>query len=285
MLIPIDAIGPNPEQPRREFDQAELESLAQSIRLHGVIQAITVEDGGESYYVVVDGERRLRAAKMAGLTQINADVRRSHPMRERLVDALVANIQRADLNPIEEAQAMLRLKSELKWADLKIARELGVSYARVSSRLKLLELDAPIQAMIASGKLSKDDRLTEALMTLPAGEIRVGMAQALVEKNMTIRAGIKACSRMAEHLEALPGATDSMESPAMRYATKAVGMPNLPAWNVFAQAGQVPQWPVVKTCAERVCDNCALRETASATTCAGCALVEMVMGLIRMVQQ
>lgn len=151
--IPIDVIDPNPYQPRREFDEKAMESLATSIKEHGLIQPIVVSqsDGGR-YYLVV-GERRLRAAKMAGLREILAYVR-STKDQDKLELALIENIQREDLNPLEEAMGYQRLKDEFGLTATEIARRAGKSRPVIFSRLLLLSLPDTAKEALVNGTLS-----------------------------------------------------------------------------------------------------------------------------------
>ena len=159
MEIQVDLILPNPEQPRVDFDRKELEGLASSIREHGIIQPLVVEEAENGSYILHDGERRLRAAKMAGLKTVPAHVvpaLNGSGGRERLTRALVANIQRSDLNPVEEARAYQRMIDELGMNVMQISRTVGVSQLRIKARLEILKLESSIQNMIITGLLPKD---------------------------------------------------------------------------------------------------------------------------------
>ncbi len=279
MDIPIDKVLANPEQPRKHFDAEELRGLAQSILSNGVIEPIIVEEAN-GRYILHDGERRLRASKLAGLATIPAVIVPSlngTAKVDRLVRALVANIQRSDLDPIEEALSFQALK-EQGMTDIAIANRLGISSARVAQRLKLLELDQPIQELIAKGKLSKDFRLASALLDIPQSEARVKVAKQLADRSATIKAGIEACGRLQEALRGASIPKD--ETPAIRFSTKKAGEINRPVWNALMQVGRVPPWPLVEIGARNVCDRCGLRDFASETTCKGCALVDMLIEMI-----
>jgi ParB family chromosome partitioning protein len=144
--IPIDEVAPNPEQPRRAFDEAGLADLADSIRLHGLLQPIVVEARPEGGYRLVAGERRLRAARLAGLRSVPAVVRpASESARQALELALVENLQRTDLSPIEEAAAFARLADTFGLSHDAIARRVGRSRPAVSNAIRLLGLPPSIQ--------------------------------------------------------------------------------------------------------------------------------------------
>ena len=146
----VDAIDPNPEQPRRVFEPGQLDRLADSIRQHGVLQPVVVRRAGERYQLVV-GERRWRATQLAGLENIPAVVADIEP-RDRLEIALVENVQRADLNPIELAHAFLNL-SEGGTTQDDIGQRVGLDRSTVANHLRLLELPAEIQGDVESGRL------------------------------------------------------------------------------------------------------------------------------------
>ncbi len=281
--IPIERVMPNPEQPRTEFNQDELRGLAQSISTMGVIQPIVVEAARDDYYILHDGERRLRAAKLAGLKMIPAVIEpplNGTAKEDRLMRALTANVQRADLGPIEEAKAYAAL-IEMGYTRNRIALEMGVSPARVAQRLELLKLEPPVQELIGQGKLSKDGRLIAALLDLPA-TAQVKMGKVLAERNATIKASVEACERLANTMATEKIGAD--ESPALKLATKQAGEIRKPLWNAFAQVGKVPPWPLMEICVRDTCNRCSLRDSASATTCRGCALVELLRQMIGEIQ-
>lgn len=163
MNIPVNKIVPNPDQPRTVFDQAELESLSKTIKKRGVILPIAVEQA-DDYYILVDGERRWRAAQMVGLTEIPAEIRErtNHNGIDRLTNALIANIQRADMGPVDEGRAYLRLLQELG-TEQAVADEVGVSIATVSMRLALLDLPDEVQRLYNLRRLPLDQRTIAVL--------------------------------------------------------------------------------------------------------------------------
>lgn len=170
--LDIDLLTPNPSQPRAHIDEARLEELAQSIRANGVIQPLIVRRVGERYEIVA-GERRWRAAQRAGLLKVPIVVR--DIADEKLLEiALVENIQREDLNPIEEAQAYRRLTDELHLSQDAIASAVGKDRATVANYMRLLRLAAEVRNEVASGALSMGH--ARALLSLPdeAAQRRVG---------------------------------------------------------------------------------------------------------------
>ena len=154
-LIPTDKIGPDPEQPREEFDTEELGRLAESLKARGQLQAITVHwDEGRGLYVIVCGERRWRAAKLAGIPTMTATILPKAPESgERLALQLIENLLRSDLKPVEEARAYRQLMSLNGWTAAHLSRELVVSESKVTRAMALLELPEAIQAQVEGGSL------------------------------------------------------------------------------------------------------------------------------------
>jgi ParB/RepB/Spo0J family partition protein len=173
LLILVANIIPNPEQPRKEFDEAALKELADSIKEHGVILAIAVEDSGNGWYTLTDGERRWRAARIAGLEMIPALV---SPLalsdetarRQRLARALAANIQRANLNDVEEAQAFQSMH-DLGMTDAQIAKSISKSRSYITNKRGLLDLPDQLRAPLAQGRISERQAMAlKPLYELPA---------------------------------------------------------------------------------------------------------------------
>jgi ParB family transcriptional regulator, chromosome partitioning protein len=182
-LIPMDAIAANPFQPRRDFDQAELESLSQSIRANGILSPILVRAAAGDRYEIVAGERRWRAARLAGLTEIPALVRAANDP-QALEIALIENLQRADLNPIEEAAGYRQLIEEHGYSQDTLAQTIGKARPTLANSLRLLTLPDSVQAMVRDGRLSAGH--ARALAALPharADEI----ARAAVARGLSVR--------------------------------------------------------------------------------------------------
>ena len=182
--IDIDRIRPNPAQPRFRLDEARLEELTHSIRENGVLQPVLVRPFGDGYQLIA-GERRIAAAQRAGLLRIPARVLDTPD--DRLLElALVENIQREQLNPIEEAQAFLKLMDTLRATQEELATRLGKERSTVANALRLLKLPANIKAMVADGKLSPGHaRALLASAATPAEMIRV--ASLMVDKGWSVR--------------------------------------------------------------------------------------------------
>ncbi len=190
--LPVDAIRPNPGQPRTRFDEEALRELADSIREHGVIQPLLVSDDGSGRYVLVAGERRLRAARMAGLATVPAVVRERLDGRAELELALVENLQRRDLTPIEEARAFAALGREFGLSQREIAERVGVDRSTVANALRLLKLPEEVQELVETGRLTAGH--ARALLALPRDEM-VGWAWRAVEAGLSVRELERAAAR------------------------------------------------------------------------------------------
>ncbi|MCE2539145.1 MAG: ParB/RepB/Spo0J family partition protein [Acidobacteria bacterium] len=191
--IDLDRLRPNPDQPRQTVDDARLEELAQSIRAHGVIQPIVVtQRDGVAGFEIIAGERRWRAAQRAGLMRVPVVVREMDPSK-RLEVALIENIQREDLNPLEEAAAYKRLADEFGMTQQQIAEAVGKERATVANYQRLLRLPAEVQTDIAAGRLTMGharalaglgdvEQQLAAARRIREGELSVRDAEALVKR-------------------------------------------------------------------------------------------------------
>lgn len=181
--LSVDTLQPGKHQPRRHFDDEALAALADSIRAQGVVQPIVVRPAGGDRYEIVAGERRWRAAKLAGLKAVPVVVR-ALDERGAMAVALVENIQRADLNPLEEAEALHKLIEECGLTHEKVAEAVGRSRAHVTNLLRLMDLDADVQALVRDGRLS----LGHAKVLLGApGARQPALARLVVERQLSVR--------------------------------------------------------------------------------------------------
>lgn len=181
--IPVDSISRGTYQPRVHFDPQALQELADSITAQGLIQPILLRSRGGGYELIA-GERRWRAAQLAGLKTIPAIVRE---MDDNAVAAvtLIENIQREDLNPLEEARALHRLKNEFRMTDLAVAEAVGRSRAAVSNLIRLLDLDERVSKMLETGKIEMGH--ARALLTLPADD-QHAIAMKVYAEGLSVRA-------------------------------------------------------------------------------------------------
>ncbi len=283
IYIPLDKILPNPEQPRREFDQTELESLGASLKTIQ-LQNILVEPANNGYYMLIDGERRTRAARLANLPTLRATVLRqtTQPIKtmDRLLMALVANVQRTDLNPIEEGQAY----AEMQAAGLSISeitRRTGIHHKRITDRLTWTKLSQEIQQLAASKQLPTDHRIAQAILTLPES-VRLPFAQKMASRpGLTIDAICKAAARFADSLPTPSGEGQAVvldrrgegRSPAIRTVT---GRESSNTYNALSAVKKLPPWEQFRDAVIQTCQACALYEYASQSTCRDCPLVNHV---------
>lgn len=179
--LPIDLVGRNPQQPRKHFDESDLTDLCNSIRAHGVLQPILVRPVAGGRYEIVAGERRWRAAQRAGLHAIPAVVREFNDV-EVLEVAIIENVQRTDLNPIEEAQGFQALIDRFGRTQEEIAEAVGKSRPHIANMLRLLKLPDDLQEMVRDGRLSSGH--ARAILTAPDPR---GLAQRVLSEGLNVR--------------------------------------------------------------------------------------------------
>lgn len=211
--VPVDDIAPNPAQPRSSFDAEKLLELANSIRASGVIQPLLVRRRG-SRFELVAGERRWRAAKMAGLRTVPVLV--EEVSDERLIEvALIENIQREDLNPIEVATALQRLIRDHRLSHDEVARRTGKDRSTITNLLRLLKLPQDIQQMVAERRLSMGH--ARAILGLPAEDLQRRVAEKAASQGMSVRQVERLVRRMTETRE--PRSADEVaQDPNVRAA-------------------------------------------------------------------
>ncbi len=181
--IDINSIMPNPHQPRKRFDEEKLTELAESIRLHGIIQPIIVQRG-ENGYEIVAGERRWRASRKAGLKEVPCLIK-SISQKDNLLVALIENLQREDLNPIDEAEAYHYMIDTYKLTQEEIAKNVGKSRPYVANSLRLQKLPDPVREMVASGSLSPGH--ARALISLEDPARQLQLAEAIIKNGLSVR--------------------------------------------------------------------------------------------------
>jgi ParB family chromosome partitioning protein len=192
--LPLDQLRPGKYQPRTRMDQASLAELAESIKAQGVIQPVLVRKLGDGGYEIIAGERRTRAARLAGLTEVPVVVKEVSDHAAAAM-ALIENIQREDLNPLEEAQALSRLMSEFKLTQEEAAQAVGRSRSAVANLLRLLHLPRPIQDQLHAGEINMGH--ARALLALEGAE-QIALAFEIVKKNLSVRAVEEMVRRLLE---------------------------------------------------------------------------------------
>ncbi|MDR2444473.1 MAG: ParB/RepB/Spo0J family partition protein [Spirochaetaceae bacterium] len=184
IMLPLDKISANPDQPRKNFDEDALKELAESIKQHGVIQPILVEEEKDGSYTVITGERRSRAARIAGLSEIPAIIRKFNN-EQRIAVALVENIQRADLNPIEEAVAYKHLMEAANISQDQAALRLGKKRSTLANAMRLLKLPPPMQDALKTGGLSAGH--ARAILSLDSEAAQQQLFSEILTEGISVR--------------------------------------------------------------------------------------------------
>ena len=216
LQVAVDALEPNPRQPRRDFDEGSIAELAASIAQLGLLQPLLVRRRGERYELIA-GERRLRAARAAGLSEVPVVVVETDD-RGALERALVENVQREDLNPLEEAAAYAQLIDEAGMTHEQLGERLGRSRVTITNALRLLELPAPIQRLLAERKLSAGHG--RALLGLNGNPFQERLARRVAQEGLSVRA-TEELVRRYQQMSATPQARSSAPArPAMVVETQ-----------------------------------------------------------------
>jgi ParB family chromosome partitioning protein len=211
--IPVDAIEPNPRQPRTSLDEESLVELAESIKVHGILQPVLVRPLADTRYELIAGERRWRAARIAGLDRIPAIVRPSEDS-ERLELALIENMARSDLTPVQAAQACAALVEELGLTKEEVGRRVGRSRVAISNLIRLLDLPDEVLAMLESGELTEGHG--RALLQTPDTQSQRAIAREARDRGLSVReteAMARSSTSRGSHLRAAdPAAADRADA-------------------------------------------------------------------------
>ena len=194
LYLKISSIEPNRMQPRKNFDEEQLKELADSIRQYGVLQPLLVQKNGD-YYEIIAGERRWRAAKMAGLKEIPA-VLREYDQQRRMEIALIENVQREDLNPIEEATAYQRLMDEFHLKQDEIAASVSKSRTAITNTMRLLKLDERVQKMVMDNLISSGHGRT--IIPIEDKELQYETACKILDENLSVREAEQLVKKLLE---------------------------------------------------------------------------------------
>ena len=193
--LPIHKVEPNPGQPRQDFDEEELQALADSITLHGIVQPLTVRELSGGYYQIIAGERRWRAARMAGLDTVPAVIIEADDKKVMEL-ALIENLQRQDLNPVEEALGYRALMNEHGLTQEDAAARVGKSRPAVANALRLLNLTAEVLSMVRSGQLSAGH--ARAILVLKTDKQQLQAAQKIANLGLSVRQAELLCKNMGK---------------------------------------------------------------------------------------
>ena len=194
-LLPIYKVEPNPDQPRQDFDEEDLQALADSIALHGIIQPLTVREMPNGYYQIIAGERRWRAARLANLSDVPAVIVEADD-KKAMELALIENLQRQDLNPLEEALGYQTLMNEYGLTQEEAAGRVGKSRPAVANALRLLGLCSEVQERVRSGELSAGH--ARAILQLKSEKKQQEAAQKIVALGLSVRQAELLCKNMGK---------------------------------------------------------------------------------------
>jgi ParB family transcriptional regulator, chromosome partitioning protein len=202
LLVPASAIRPNPRQPRKEFAELDLQDLTDSIREHGVLQPLIVTRGpGAEEYTLIAGERRLQASRRAGLERVPIVVREASEV-QRLELALIENVQRADLSPLETADAYFQLAEDFSLSHEDIAKRVGKSRVAVTNTLRLLKLPASVRQALTEGQITEGH--ARALLALPNAQAQSAAVDTVLKRGLSVRQTEELVRRLAGHRAAKP---------------------------------------------------------------------------------
>ncbi|MGN0331558.1 MAG: ParB/RepB/Spo0J family partition protein [Lachnospiraceae bacterium] len=194
LMVKVSLIEPNKEQPRKDFNEEQLQELADSIKNYGILQPLLVQKKG-AFYEIIAGERRWRAAKMAGLKEIPV-VLREYNRQQSVEIALIENVQRADLNPIEEAKAYQQLVKEFNLTQEEIAARVSKNRATITNTMRLLKLEDQIQEMLIQGMITSGH--ARALLSLENKDLQLKAAKQILDGSLSVRETEKLVKKLAK---------------------------------------------------------------------------------------
>ena len=197
-MLPIYRVEPNPDQPRQDFDEEELQALADSITEHGIIQPLTVRETVSGYYQIIAGERRWRAARLAGLSDVPAVIMEADD-KKAMDLALIENLQRQDLNPVEEAMGYRTLMEVHGMTQEKAAKQVGKSRPAVANALRLLDLCPDVLEKLREGKLTAGH--ARALLSLKSEKKQIEIAQKIIALDLSVRQAEMLCKNVTKEPE------------------------------------------------------------------------------------
>lgn len=183
LMVKVTAIEPNREQPRKDFNEEAMEELAESMKVYGVLQPLLVQKKGD-YYEIIAGERRWRAAKLAGLKEVPVVIR-EYTKQQTMEIALIENVQREDLNPIEEAKAYQRLIQKFELKQEEIAARVGKNRVTITNSMRLLKLDERVQDLLIQNQITGGH--ARALLSVEDGQLQYELAGKIIAENLSVR--------------------------------------------------------------------------------------------------
>ena len=199
IMVPLEKLLPNPAQPRKNFDEEKMAELADSIKLQGIIQPVIAEEAGDGSYIIYTGERRVRAARLAGLTEAPV-ILRKYSDEKRAEVALIENIQRSNLNPIEEAAAYRQLMDMEKLGQDEVAARVGKNRATVANALRLLKLPKEMQESIQKEELSPGH--ARAVLSVASAREQEALFREIIKKGLSVREAEKRAAAFGKQKKA-----------------------------------------------------------------------------------
>ena len=292
LQIPIALITPNPKQPRKRFDSQELENLTASVKEHGVIQPLLICPADQhGIHILIAGERRLRAAQGANLKTVPAVI---HNVKtdDLTVLALVENVIRDDMSPVEEGDAYLELRRKGK-SNSEIARMIGTNDVRVGHCINCASLPDRTREMVHAGTLYKSNDFISVMMAIATIDLTAcdELAKEIVKKQPGLKAAKKSAEGVLAYLQNLSAKKSrskakSKSAPVLEVASfiakTDIDVEEPQGWNVLQQAGDVPQWPLLTQAAIEVCRRCELHDIASPQMCSACTAAQMLAGMAKL---
>jgi ParB family chromosome partitioning protein len=231
IMLPLDKIAARPDQPRQNFDEEALRELSESIKQHGVIQPVIVEEEDDGSYTIIAGERRTRAARMAGLLEIPAIIRKFND-EQRIAVALVENIQRADLNPIEEAYAYKHLMETANISQDNAANRVGKKRSTLSNAMRLLKLPPEMQEALITGGITAGH--ARALLSIDSEEARQQLFSEIINEGFSVREAEKRAA-------SLNLVSNTVKTPSADNANNANNANNKEAKNSYPELNAIKQ--------------------------------------------
>ncbi len=296
--LPIKQIKPDPNQPRQLIGDDGLQELAGNIAQHGVLQPIEVSKNGDGRYMIHHGERRWRAAQLAGLKTIPAIVAQHQSGDERLVKQLVENLQREDMAPIDEAKAYQRL-IESGVSQREIGKLVGRSYATVAARVMWLKLEPEIQILVNERLLPTDKRVVMAFLDIPDSGVRVKLASRMARPGLPIKALVTAANKVADRLR--QDDTVNRSAPSLRLNRRYHRENDVVPKGEIRSAAKTmceecfnypntllnePAWTLIVHHAENMCRKCDAWEPGdNLLICNECPGVQLIGSLIKAVER
>jgi ParB/RepB/Spo0J family partition protein len=291
----ISNIERNPRQPRQWFNNEELEQLTISVREHGVIQPLIVAPSGKpDVYILIAGERRLIAARRANLETVPVIVRDVTDEQEMLILALVENVDRAEMTPVEEGDAYLVLRGQ-GMSNAEIARKIGVTDVHVGNCIFCAELPQKTRELVNKGQLFISNQFVSIMhdIALISPEACDGVAQQIADTQPTLKIAKKTATTVLNHLTTVKPEKGKKTKKNIFEAASYLadldideGQPPSPdKWNVLKEAGQLPPWQMVTDAALNICAGCDLYGFASHPICSACTAARMVAQLTKKAEE